>query len=65
VVNRMYRHPWGLHRIQNLWIYVNQGTGYWGPPLRLGTRSELATLRVVGVSSSDSSPCSRQPCLPP
>lgn len=28
-------------------VYVNQGTGYWGPPLRIGTRCEvtLITLR--------------------
>jgi predicted MPP superfamily phosphohydrolase len=25
-------------------IYVNQGTGFWGPPMRLGTRCEISTL---------------------
>ena len=23
------------------WIYVNRGTGYWGPPVRLGPSSEI------------------------
>lgn len=27
-------------------IYVNQGTGLWGPPMRLGTRSEISAIRL-------------------
>ncbi len=27
-------------------IYVNQGTGLWGPPMRLGTRSEITALSL-------------------
>lgn len=50
-VNWMYPHPRGLHRLKNLWIYVHSGTGFWGPPLRLGTRAEIATLRVGGINS--------------
>jgi uncharacterized protein len=37
----------GLYHIQNLQLYVNQGTGYWGPSLRLGTYCELAEIRLV------------------
>jgi uncharacterized protein len=37
----------GLHRIQSLWVYVSRGTGYWGPPLRLGAPSEITHLRLV------------------
>ncbi|MBS1969846.1 MAG: metallophosphoesterase [Bdellovibrionales bacterium] len=36
----------GLYHIQNLQLYVNQGTGYWGPSLRLGTYCELAEIRL-------------------
>ena len=25
----------GLHRVGRTWLYVNRGTGYWGPPSRL------------------------------
>ena len=28
-------------------LYVNQGTGFWGPPLRLGTRSEITLLTLL------------------
>lgn len=37
----------GLARFGRTQIYVNSGTGYWGPPMRLGTESEitLVTLR--------------------
>ena len=31
----------GLHRLRDTWIYVSQGTGYWGPPMRLGTVAEI------------------------
>ncbi|WP_413289854.1 metallophosphoesterase [Bdellovibrio sp. HCB337] len=34
----------GLYKIQNLQLYVNQGTGYWGPSLRLGTYCEVAEI---------------------
>jgi predicted MPP superfamily phosphohydrolase len=37
----------GLHRHGDMWVYVSRGTGYWGPPKRLGAPSEitLVTLR--------------------
>ncbi len=37
----------GLHRLGTLWIYVSRGTGYWGPPKRLGAPSEITRLRLV------------------
>jgi hypothetical protein len=47
IVNRIYRHPGGLNRLKDLWIYVSHGTGYWGPPLRLGTVGEITILEMV------------------
>jgi len=35
----------GVYRFKNSWVYVNQGTGFWGPPNRLGTTSEITLLR--------------------
>lgn len=36
----------GLHRQGGLQIYVSRGTGYWGPPLRLGAPSEITRIRL-------------------
>jgi len=42
-------HPYvkGLFRVRKTRLYVNQGTGYWGPPLRLGTVPEITLFRLV------------------
>jgi predicted MPP superfamily phosphohydrolase len=37
----------GLHKLGRLWVYVSRGTGYWGPPKRLGAPSEIAELRLA------------------
>ena len=37
----------GLHRLERMWLYVSRGTGYWGPPLRFGARSEITVLVLV------------------
>jgi len=37
----------GLHRLGELWVYTSRGTGYWGPPKRLGAPSEITHLRLV------------------
>ncbi len=42
-------HPYtaGLHKHDRAWIYVNSGTGYWGPPLRLGVPSEITVITLT------------------
>ena len=37
----------GLHRYKNSWIYVNQGTGYWGPPTRFGVPPEITLIELT------------------
>ncbi len=37
----------GLNRLNTLWVYTSRGTGYWGPPKRLGAPSEITRLRLV------------------
>ena len=37
----------GLNRLGDLWVYTSRGTGYWGPPKRLGVPSEIARVRLV------------------
>jgi uncharacterized protein len=37
----------GLHQHnENLQIYVNKGTGFWGPPMRLGASSEITDITI-------------------
>ena len=36
----------GLHDHDGTLIYVNRGTGYWGPPLRLGVESEITLITL-------------------
>lgn len=44
-------HPFttGLHDYEGTWVYVSRGTGYWGPPLRLGVPSEITALTLRRV----------------
>lgn len=51
LIRYFQRYYKGLNRHGNMWLYVNVGTGYWGPPLRAGARSEitLITLRPEPV----------------
>jgi predicted MPP superfamily phosphohydrolase len=37
----------GLHRVGRTWLYVNRGTGYWGPPSRLGVGGELTVIQLT------------------
>ncbi len=37
----------GLARFGSTWLYVSEGTGFWGPPMRVGTSSEIALLTLA------------------
>jgi len=37
----------GLHTHQNTRIYVSRGTGYWGPPVRVGSPSEITLIKLI------------------
>ena len=37
----------GLQKVDQMWVYVSRGTGYWGPPKRFGAPSEITELRLV------------------
>ncbi|TLD81732.1 metallophosphoesterase [Helicobacter sp. MIT 05-5293] len=46
---------YGLHEIPNFLktkIYVNQGTGFWGPPMRIGSYREITLLELTPPSSN-------------
>jgi uncharacterized protein len=40
----------GLHRLNDLWVYISRGTGYWGPPKRFGAPSEITRLRLAAAT---------------
>ncbi|HEX8792327.1 MAG TPA: metallophosphoesterase [Polyangiaceae bacterium] len=37
----------GLHRVERTWLYVSTGTGYWGPPMRVGPGAEVTHIELV------------------
>ena len=39
----------GLARRGRLQVYVSRGSGYWGPPMRLGAPSELSLITLVAA----------------
>jgi len=42
----------GLHLVERTWVYVSTGTGYWGPPMRVGTTSELTRIELVAEDAT-------------
>jgi len=40
-------HVAGLHDHEGTAIYVSRGTGYWGPPMRIGAPAEITRIELV------------------
>lgn len=47
VVKLAQKYYKGLNRHENMWVYVNRGTGYWGPPIRFAVPSEITIIKLV------------------
>jgi predicted MPP superfamily phosphohydrolase len=45
----------GLHLFEQTWIYVSSGTGYWGPPMRVGSGAELTRIELVATAEAAAS----------
>ena len=39
----------GLNRYEQMWVYVNSGTGYWGPANRLTVPAEISLIQLTLV----------------
>lgn len=46
VVKKVFRYVSGLHRLGSSLLYVSQGTGTWGPVMRVGSFSEITLFEV-------------------
>lgn len=42
-------HVAGLHDHEGAKIYVSRGTGYWGPPVRVGAPAEVTRIEIVST----------------
>jgi predicted MPP superfamily phosphohydrolase len=36
----------GLSKVDDTWLYVNRGTGFWGPPVRVGAAPEITVVEL-------------------
>jgi len=45
----------GLNRHERMWVYVNSGSGYWGPANRFANRSEITLLQLSKENSTKAS----------
>jgi len=46
VLNLIFAYNEGLHDFNGTKIFVSQGTGTFGPPMRVGTISEMAVITL-------------------
>ncbi|MBS2014094.1 MAG: metallophosphoesterase [Deltaproteobacteria bacterium] len=42
----------GLHKLARAQIYVSRGTGYWGPPMRVGAPAEITEIELVSGTTA-------------
>ncbi len=46
IVNRVFSRVVGLYKEDETHLYVSQGTGTWGPVMRVGTRAEITLFEI-------------------
>lgn len=46
ITRRIFELDWGYKRIGSLHAIVSSGFGFWGPPIRIGSRSEVLSIEV-------------------
>jgi predicted MPP superfamily phosphohydrolase len=49
-VHAAFRYVKGLYPVAGGHVYVSRGTGYWGPPMRLGADAEIAHITLRAAS---------------
>lgn len=48
-VSLAHKYYKGLNRHENMWVYVNSGTGYWGPVNRFAIPAEITLIKLKRV----------------
>jgi len=43
----LWRYSAGLYRVGDGHVYVHRGTGFWGPPMRIGSPPEIAAITLT------------------
>jgi len=46
IIDAMYVLGYGLGEVEGMLMYVSNGVGTWGPPLRVGNRPEIVNLKI-------------------
>jgi uncharacterized protein len=46
VIQAIFEVGWGYEKIGNTHVYVSNGLGTWGPPVRIGNRPEIVNIRL-------------------
>lgn len=46
IIGLFQKYTRGLYQVGDMWLYVNPGTGYWGPASRLGVQSEISLIEL-------------------
>jgi len=54
LIDRLQPFARGLYRHRGMWIYTSRGTGFWGPPVRLGAPQEITQLTLGNGPVPDS-----------
>lgn len=47
LVDATYRYPAGLYPVGAGHVYVSRGTGFWGPPMRIGSPPEITAITLL------------------
>ena len=48
IVSLLHDHvPQGMSKVNNMYLHLTDGAGLWGPRLRLGSRNEIALIRIL------------------
>ncbi len=46
ITKKLFTVDWGYKKINNIHVIVSSGAGTWGPPMRVGNRSEIVYIKV-------------------